>query len=96
MVEVRGTLDELRELFAQEFVKETKRQAKKAGKAAAKKTVRKLSAWQRYLKNKANHIKFKSGDRKGMLNLKAMAKKFKRGSTKKGMVRKTARRAFER
>jgi len=83
MVEVRGTLDELRELFAQEFVKETKRQAKKAGTRAAKKTVRKLSAWQRYMKVKANQIKFKSGGRKGMLNLKAMSRKFKRGRKKK-------------
>lgn len=82
MVEVRGTLEELRALFAQEFIKETKRQAKGAGKKAAKKSIRKLSAWQRYLKVKANHIKFKSGKRKGMLNLAAMSKKFKRGRKK--------------
>jgi len=86
LVEVKGTLDELRELFAREFVKETKRQVRKAGTKAAKKTAtgvkRKLSAWQRYMKQKKNQIKFKSGDRKGMLNLKAMARKFKRGKKK--------------
>ena len=86
MVEIKGTLDELRELFAQEFVKETKRQAKKAGTKVAKKTAtvvkRKLSAWQRYMKVKKNQIKFKSVDRKGMLNLKAMSKVFKRGKKK--------------
>lgn len=34
---------------------------------------RKLSAWQRYVKQKKNHIKFKNGK----LNLKAMARKFR-------------------
>jgi len=86
LVEVKGTLDELRELFAREFVKETKRQVRKAGTRAAKKTAtevkRKLSSWQRYMKVKKNQIKFKSGDRKGMLNLKAMSKVFKRGKKK--------------
>ena len=39
---------------------------------------RKLSAWNRYIKNKKNHIKFKSGKNKGKLNLAAMAKAFRR------------------
>lgn len=82
MVEVKGTLEELRELFAEAFVREAGKQAKKAGTKAAKKTARKLSAWQRYMKVKANQIKFKSGNRKGMLNLKAMSRKFKRGRKK--------------
>ena len=73
----------MRELFAQEFVKETKRQAKKAGTKVAKKTVRKLSEWNKYVAKKANQIKFKSGPRKGLLNLKAMSKKFKRSRRKK-------------
>jgi hypothetical protein len=79
LVQVSGTLEELRELFAQEFVKETKRQAKKAGTKAAKKTVRKLSQWNRYVAKKANQIKFKSGSKKGLLNLKAMGVKYRRG-----------------
>ena len=40
---------------------------------------RKLNKWQRYIKKKSNHIKFKSGKNKGKLNLKAMSRAFKRG-----------------
>ena len=40
---------------------------------------RKLNGWQKYIKQKKNHIKFKSGKNKGKLNLKAMSKAFKRG-----------------
>ncbi|GAG85294.1 unnamed protein product, partial [marine sediment metagenome] len=36
---------------------------------------RKLSGWNKYVKNKKNHIIYKSGKNKGKLNLKAMAKK---------------------
>jgi hypothetical protein len=36
---------------------------------------KKLSKWNRYVKNKKNHIRYKSGPNKGKLNLKAMAKK---------------------
>jgi len=43
---------------------------------------RKLNSWQRYIKQKKNHIKFKSGKNKGKLNLKAMAKAFKKGRKK--------------
>ena len=78
-VKVEGTLDELRALFSD---------AKRAGvtvveaveevKQTAKKTKRKLSEWQRYVRNKSNHIKHKSGPRKGRLDLAAMAKKFRR------------------
>ncbi len=42
--------------------------------APSKKRV-KLSKWNRYVKNKKNHIRYKSGPNKGKLNLKAMAKK---------------------
>ena len=40
---------------------------------------RKLNSWQRYIKNKKNHIKFKSGKNKGKLNLKAMGRAFRKG-----------------
>ena len=40
---------------------------------------RKLNSWQKYIKQKKNHIKFKSGKNKGKLNLKAMSRAFKRG-----------------
>jgi len=47
MVEVRGTLEELRALFTEGFVKESKRQARKLGTVAAKKTSRKVSAYSK-------------------------------------------------
>jgi len=40
---------------------------------APKKRV-KLSKWNRYVKNKKNHIRYKSGKNKGKLDLKKMAK----------------------
>lgn len=43
-------------------------------RAAAAKP-RRLSKWNRYVKQKKNHIRYKSGANKGKLNLKAMAKK---------------------
>ena len=79
MVKIEGTLDEIRELVGD--VKRTTRRAKSTVKEVAKtaqKTQRKLSDWQRYIRNKSNHIKFKRGDRKGRLDLKAMSKAFKR------------------
>jgi len=79
LVKIEGTLDEIRELVGD--VKRSVRSVKSTGKKvakAAKTTKRKLSAWQRYIKNKSNHIKFKRGDRKGRLDLKAMSRAFKR------------------
>lgn len=43
--------------------------------AAAEPKRRSLSKWNRYVKQKKNHIRYKSGPNKGKLNLKAMAKK---------------------
>jgi len=43
---------------------------------------RKRSKWNIYAGKKANQIKFKSGKRKGLLNLKAMSKAYKK--SKKG------------
>ena len=83
MVKIEGTLDELRALLgrvesrvdaALETVEAVETVAKKT-----KKVRRKLNDWQRYLRDKSNHIKFKSGKRKGQLDLAAMSKKFKRG-----------------
>jgi len=39
-----------------------------------KKKKQRLSKWNRYVKNKKNHIRFKSGKNKGKLDLKKMAK----------------------
>lgn len=83
MVKIEGTLDELRALLgraertvsaATETVKEVKK--------VTKKTKRKLSEWQRYVRNKSNHIKFKRGPKKGRLDLAAMSKAFKRRANK--------------
>lgn len=51
--------------------------------ASKKKGSRKLSAWNRYVANPRNKILHKSGPRKGRLNLKAMARKFRASQKKK-------------
>ena len=87
MVKVEGTLEELRELFVEGAKKEARKIAKKAGsdvvRAGAKKT-RKVakSAWQRYMANKKTQIKFKSGSRKGRLDLKKMGVAFRKAQKK--------------
>ena len=43
---------------------------------------RKLSAWQRYIKVRKNQIKFKSGKRKGQLDLKRMGAAYRKGRKK--------------
>jgi hypothetical protein len=74
MVRIEGTLEELRELFVEGVKDEARKVAKKAGKSIVKKTVKKtVSAWQRYMGNKKNQVKFKSGSKKGRLDLKKMA-----------------------
>lgn len=82
LVKVEGTLAELRELFVEGAKSQARKEAKKAGaevvKSGVAKTKRKLSAWQKYIKNKKNHIKFKSGPRKGRLDLAKMSRAFKR------------------
>ena len=52
--------------------------------AVQAKPKRSMSKWNRYVKNKKNHIYHKSGPNKGKLNLKAMAKKGGFGKKKKG------------
>ncbi len=87
MVKVEGTLEELRELFVEGAKKEARKQARKAGekvvRTGVRKATRKLSDWQKYIKNRKNHIKFKSGKRKGRLDLAKMSKAFKRSRRKK-------------
>ncbi len=83
LVKIEGTLDEIRELIgdARRTVRNVKSSTQKVVKAA-KGTKRKLSDWQRYIKNKSNHIKFKRGDKKGRLDLKRMSAAFKRSRKK--------------
>jgi hypothetical protein len=86
LVKVEGTLAELRELFVEGAKGQARREAKKAGAEVVKRSVsttkRKLSAWQKYIKNKKNHIKFKSGPKKGRLDLAKMSRAFKRSRRK--------------
>lgn len=79
LVKIEGSLDELRALLgrAERAVTDVTETVKEV-KQTAKKTRRKLSSWQRYIKNKSNHIKFKRGAKKGRLDLAAMSKAFKR------------------
>ena len=84
MVKVEGTLAELRELFVEGAKKEARKTARKAGekvvRSAAKRT---KSAWQKFMANPKKQIKFKSGKRKGRLDLKRMGTAFRREQRKK-------------
>ncbi len=88
MVKVEGTLDELRELFVEGAKKEARKQARKAGEkvvASGVKKTRKVakSAWQKFIGQKKNQIKFKSGKRKGQLDLKRMGVAYRRMQKRK-------------
>lgn len=86
LVKVEGTLAELRELFMEGAKQQARTEAKKAGAAVVKsgvtKTKRKLSDWNKYVKNKNNQIKFKSGKNKGKLDLAKMSRAFRRSRRK--------------
>ena len=85
MVKVEGTLAELRELFVQGAKQEAKRQAKKAGADVVKSTAKRTkSAWEKFMANPKKQIKFKSGKRKGRLDLKRMGAAYRREQRKKG------------
>ena len=64
---------------------EAKRQAKKAGADVVKSTAKRAkSAWQKYMANPKKQIRFKTGKRKGRLDLKRMSTAYKREMRKKG------------
>jgi len=85
LVKVEGTLAELRELFVQGAKQEAKRQAKKAGADVVKSTAKRTkSAWQKFMANPKKQIRFKTGKRKGRLDLKRMSAAYKREMRKKG------------
>ena len=85
LVKVEGTLAELRELFVQGAKQEAKRQAKKAGADVVKSTAKRTkSAWEKFMANPKKQIKFKSGKRKGRLDLKRMGAAYRREQRKKG------------
>lgn len=83
MVKVEGTLEELRELFVEGAKREARKVAKKAGGDVVKSGVRRVkSAWQKYMGQKKNQIKFKSGKKKGRLDLKKMGVAFRKAQKK--------------
>ncbi len=49
------------------------------------------SAWNRYCAKKSNQIKFKSGKKKGLLNLRAMGVQYRKGNKTKGKKKKGGR-----
>jgi len=83
MVKVEGTLEEMYELFgdARQMVKSAKRSVRSAKKVGTK-LKRPLNSWQKYVKANSNKFKYKSGSKKGQINLKAMSRAFKK--TRKG------------
>lgn len=83
MVKIEGTLKELKSLFVQGVIEEVKEVVKDVAPKLVKKTVKRTkSAWQKFMGQKKNQIKFKSGSNKGKLDLKRMSKAYKRGRKK--------------
>jgi len=83
LVKVEGTIAELKALFLQAVIEEAKEVVVDAGTKVVKKTVKRTkSAWQKFMAQKKNQIKFKSGPNKGKLDLKRMSKAYKRGRKK--------------
>lgn len=65
------------------FTRSRRNPTRRKPKRKARAKPRKLTAWNRWVKNKKNHIKFKSGKDKGKLNLKSMARAFRKRRGKK-------------
>jgi hypothetical protein len=81
VLEVKGTLEELRDLFLGAAIKEAKDTAKSAGKKVVKKVVKKtLTTWQRFLRD----FKFRK------------QKRNEKSSTYFGLRTKAASRAYRR
>jgi len=65
LVPTGGNVQDVQQVVATEMKSRTSKVKKRV----------KLSKWNKYVKNKKNHIRYKSGKNKGKLNLSAMAKK---------------------
>jgi len=59
-------------------VKASARGGKKVGRKLASRSRQNLNAWQRFIKNNKNKFKYKSGKRKGQVNMKAASAAFKK------------------
>lgn len=64
-------------------VEEGRREATYLQYREARATKSKPNSWSRYMKNPRTQIKYKTGKKKGMLNLKAMGVKYRAGKKKK-------------
>ena len=83
LVKVEGTLEELRALFVEGAKKEARALATKAGKNVVKSAAKRTkSAWQKFMANPKKQIRFKTGKRKGRLDLKRMAAAYRREQRK--------------
>jgi fructose-specific phosphotransferase system component IIB len=100
VVKVEGTIEELRRLFLASAEKELKETAKRAGKKVVKETTKRaLNAWQKFLRDFTWRKKKKTESNAEYMGLRSKAASrawHKKNGTKKGQVRKTARRAYER
>lgn len=61
---------------------------KAAERQAKVETKRALNGWQKFVKAKKNQYKYKSGPRKGQINMKAMSKAFKKTPAGKKVKKK--------
>jgi len=59
-------------------VKASAKGGKKVGRKLASRSRQNLNAWQRFIKNNKNKFKYKSGKRKGQVNMKAASAAFKK------------------
>lgn len=59
-------------------VKASGRGGKKVGRKLASRSRQNLNAWQRFIKNNKNKFKYKTGKRKGQVNMKAASAAFKK------------------
>ena len=101
-IEINGSVADIARLFGRAVEEEVKVQTVKVAKEGVKAVAKKvLSAWHIFLRD----FKFRKRKRNespgAYLSARSKAasrawKKKKKGSTKKGQVRKTARRAYER
>jgi surface antigen len=61
---------------------------KAAERQAKVETKRALNGWQKFVKAKKNQYKYKSGPRKGQINMKAMSRAFKKTPAGKKVKKK--------
>lgn len=105
-IEIKGSVADIAKLFGKAVLDESKVQAVEAGREIVKSTVKRaLTAWQKFLrdfkfrkrrKNESSASYLSARSKAASRAWKKMKPKKSKRSTRKGMVRKTARRAYER